>query len=307
VATGTEAMKIGYVGLGNMGGALATRLQRTHALRVFDLNESLVRQLADRGATPCATLQDLAEDCDVVMLCLPTSEHVKAVVLGEGGLVHTLRRGALVIDQTSGDPKVTRAIAIDLARRGIDLVDAPVSGGPDGAEAGTIAIMVGASGEQFDRAQPVLSAISPNLFHAGDCGAGHVMKLVNNMLSGAQRLLSLEAITLAAKNGIDPQKACEILAAGGARNAYLESYFRQRLLTGRASLGFSLALMHKDMRLACQLGSDSQMPLFLANAAKEYYQLCISQLGEESNVQSVALMADRLAGTRIVPTIHDLG
>jgi 3-hydroxyisobutyrate dehydrogenase len=299
-------VKVGYVGLGNMGGALAARLQLTHPLSVYDLNQAAVRRLVGKGATPCSTLLELASRCEVVMLCLPTSDHVREAIFGDKGLLPGLAKGAVVVDQSSGDPAATRAMANELAVRGIDLVDAPVSGGPDGAEAGTIAIMVGATPEQYARVLPVLSAISPNVFHAGGSGAGHVIKLVNNMLSGAQRVLSLEAITLAAKHGIDPKKACEILAAGGARNAYLESYFRQRLLTGKARLGFSLGLMHKDLRLACQLGSASQVPLFLANAAKEYYQLCISQLGEGSNVQSVALVADRLAGTQVVPSNHDL-
>lgn len=299
-------MNIGYVGLGNMGGALATRLQLTHPLRVFDLDPASVRRLAEKGAVACATLAELASQCDVILLCLPTSDHVRKAIFGDKGLLTTMAKGTLVIDQSSGEPSATRAMAAELATLGIDLVDAPVSGGPDGAEAGTIAIMLGASPEQFARAQPVLAAISPNLFHAGASGAGHVIKLVNNMLSGAQRVLSLEAITLAAKNGIDPATACQILAAGGAKNAYLEGYFRQRLLTGKAKLGFSIALMHKDLRLACQLGTESKVPLFLGNAAKEYYQLCISQLGESANVQAVALVADSLAGTQVVPAGHDL-
>jgi 3-hydroxyisobutyrate dehydrogenase len=119
--------------------------------------------------------------------------------------------------------------------------------------------------------------------------------------------LSLEAITLAAKNGIEPGTACEILVAGGARNAYLETYFRQRLLTGKAKLGFSLGLMHKDLNLACQLGAESKVPLFLGNTAKEYYQMCISHMGETGNVQSVALVTDRIAGTHVVPANHDFG
>ena len=299
-------MNIGYVGLGNMGAALAARLQLVHALHVYDLDPAAVRRLVDKGATACSSLQELASRCDIVLLCLPTSDHVRRAIFADDGLAPGLASGKLIIDQSSGDPSATRAMAADLAARGIDLVDAPVSGGTDGAEAGTIAIMVGATPEQYTRVTPVLSAIGPNVFHAGGSGAGHVIKLVNNMLSGAQRVLSLEALALAAKNGIEPAAACEILSAGGARNAYLQSYVKQRLLTGKLKLGFTLALMHKDLRLACQLGSDSKVPLFLGNAAKEYYQMCISHLGDAANVQSVALMADRLAGTRMVPPNHDL-
>jgi 3-hydroxyisobutyrate dehydrogenase len=288
-----------------MGGALAARLHLKQPLHVYDLNEEAVRRLADRGARPCTTLRELASRCEVILLCLPTSDYVRTAIFGNEGLHDGLARGALVIDQSTGDPGATRAMAIELSKRGVDLIDAPVSGGPDGAEAGTIAIMVGATPEQFERVLPVLSAISSNIFHAGGSGAGHVMKLVNNMLSGAQRVLSLEALSLAAKNGIEPGKACEILSAGGARNAYVETFVRQRLLTGKWKVGFSLALMHKDLRLACQLGTESKVPLFLGNAAKEYYQMCISQMGEAGDVQSVALVIDQLAGTQLVLADHN--
>jgi 3-hydroxyisobutyrate dehydrogenase len=299
-------MKVGYVGLGNMGSALAARLQLTHPLKVYDVNDAVLKQLTDLGATRCSALTELASHCDVVMLCLPTSDHVRTAIFGDGGLLGGLSKGALIIDQSSGDPGATRAMVAELTKREIDLIDAPVSGGTDGAAAGTIAIMVGATPEQFARAQPVLTAISSNIFHAGGPGAGHVIKLVNNMVSGAQRLLSLEALSLAAKNGIDPRTACEILVAGGGKNVYLDKYVSQRLLTGKLKLGFSLELMHKDLRLACQLATDSGVPLFFGNLAKEYYQLCISHMGQAANVQSAALVVDRLAGTHVVPSIHDL-
>jgi 3-hydroxyisobutyrate dehydrogenase len=299
-------MNIGYVGLGNMGAALAARLQLSHPLHVYDISEAALKHLADLGATRCSTLSEMASLCDVILLCLPTSGHVRTAIFGAGGLIGGLSKGALVIDQSSGDPAATRAMAAELATREIDLVDAPVSGGTDGAAAGTIAIMVGATPGQFARAEPVLRAISSNLFHAGGPGTGHVIKLVNNMVSGAQRLLSLEALSLAAKNGIEPRTACEILVAGGAKNVYLDKYVQQRLLTGKLKLGFSLGLMHKDLRLACNLGADSAVPLLFGNLAKEYYQLCISHMGQAANVQSAALVVDRLAGTHVVPSDHDL-
>src|SRR5262249_46240285 len=142
--------------------------------------------------------------------------------------------------QTTGDPNATRAMASRLAVRHVDLIDAPVSGGKAGAEAGTIAIMVGAEPSQFERAQPFLHAISPNVFHAGGVGNGHVVKLVNNLMSCVQRALSFEAIALAAKNGVDPAVATDILLAGGGRNAYLEKIMRPRILQGKLDVGFTL-------------------------------------------------------------------
>jgi 3-hydroxyisobutyrate dehydrogenase len=147
----------------------------------------------------------------------------------------------------------------------------------------------------------VLECISRNLFHAGGVGAGHVMKLVNNHLSGAQRLLSLEAMALAVKNGIDPERACEILLAGGARNAFMEKFMAPHIIKGRLDVGFTLALMHKDMRQACDLGSASGVPLFFGNLAREFYQMCISERGGDAQVHTAALVMDRLAGTHMVP------
>jgi len=293
-------MNIGYVGLGSMGGALARRLQLTHPLRVFDLNPAAVAGLVDAGATACASLPELAAACDVILLCLPKSDHVRAAIFGADGLAGALKPGALLVDQTTGDPEATRAMATELAKRGVALIDAPVSGGAAGAAAGTIAIMLGAGPQEQARVAPVLAAISPNVFHAGGVGAGQVMKLVNNLVSGVQRLLSLEGLALAAKNGIDPARACEILAAGGARNAFLEKSAPQ-VLKGNLDVNFTLALMHKDMRLACDLGAASGVPLFFGNLGREVYQMCISDMGPGAQVQTAALVMDRLAGTQVVP------
>ncbi|MCX8003754.1 MAG: NAD(P)-binding domain-containing protein, partial [Burkholderiaceae bacterium] len=123
-------MNIGYVGLGNMGAALAARLQLEHPLRVFDLDPAAVRRLVEKGATACSSLQELASSCDVILLCLPTSDHVRRAIFAEDGLAQGLTSAKLIIDQSSGDPSATRAMAADLAAPGIDLVDAPVAAVP---------------------------------------------------------------------------------------------------------------------------------------------------------------------------------
>jgi 3-hydroxyisobutyrate dehydrogenase len=293
-------MNIGYVGLGSMGGALARRLQLTHPLRVFDLDPAAVARLVEDGATACASLPDVAAACDVILLCLPKSDHVHAAIFGAEALAKALKPGTLLVDQTTGDPNATQAMAAELAKRGVALIDAPVSGGAAGAAAGTIAIMLGAGPEERARVAPVLAAISPNVFHAGGVGAGQTMKLVNNLVSGAQRLLSMEGIALAAKNGIDPVRAVEILAAGGAKNAFFDKQALP-ILQGKLDVGFTLALMHKDMRLACDLGADSGVPLFFGNLAREIYQTSATQMGADAQVPTAAIVIDRMAGTQVVP------
>jgi 3-hydroxyisobutyrate dehydrogenase len=242
----------------------------------------------------------------MVLLCLPTSEHVRSVVLGEHGLAAALRPGSLIIDQTSGDPTLTRQMAAQLAPTGVELIDAPVSGGLRGAHNGTIAIMVGASTAQYERVLPVLQDISPNIFHAGDVGTGHVAKLCNNLLSGGQRLLSLEAVALAVKSGLTPHRAVDIIAASSGRNVFVESFLKPHVVHGRLHSGFTLGLLHKDVRLACKLGDDAGVSMPFGNLVKSFYQAAINERGEHDQVNSVALIIDRLAGTHVVPPDYTL-
>jgi 3-hydroxyisobutyrate dehydrogenase len=161
--------------------------------------------------------------------------------------------------------------------------------------------MVGAGAEQYGRLLPVLNAISPNVMHAGGVGAGQIMKLVNNLLSTAQRLLTFEGVALAAKNGVDPRRAVEILLVGGGRNSYLENIMGPLVLNGQLDTGFTLGLAHKDIRLACQLGIESDVPMFFGSLTRELYQTYISELGCDAKVDRAARVVDRLAGTRVVP------
>ena len=291
---------IGYVGLGAMGGALARRLASAHPVMVLDREPRAVQALLDVGAVPAADIRELGKRCSTVLLCLPTSDHVRELLHGDEGLLASLSPGSLVVDQTSGDPAATRKLAAELAEHDVTLVDAPVSGGPPRALAGTISIMVGADDAAFERVQPVLSSLSTNVFRAGGVGAGHAMKLVNNVMSGAQRLLTFECLALAAKNGIPPETAFTILMAGGARNSFLENVVGPSILGGQPAPDFTLRLAHKDVRLACQMGAESGVPMPFGHVALEFLEACIEQLGADAKVDQAALVVERLAGTHIV-------
>ncbi len=299
-------MQIGYVGLGAMGGALARRLQKSRNLIVYDLNPAAVADLVARGATAAQTLADVARRCEVVFLCLPTSEHVHSAIFGDGGLAEGLGRGSILVDQTTGDPNATRGFAATLAARGIDLVDAPVSGGAMGAEAGTIAIMLGASAAQHERLAPIFADISPNLFHAGEVGNGQVIKLVNNLISHTQRLLTQEAMALAVKNGVSPDRAAAILAAGGAKNAYMERILIPRVLKGQLAVGFTLGLAEKDLKLACQLAEASAAPTPLGARALSLYSEMTAEKGYSAEVEASGLINQARARTRYIPEPHTI-
>lgn len=289
--------RIGYIGLGNMGGPLARRLALSHPLLVYDRSTAACDgfdEVADSAA-------DLAARCDVICLCLPETAHVEDLLFGPEGIAGALKLGTVIVDQTSGDPIASRALAARLAAQGVEMIDAPVSGGPEGANAGTIAILVGGSEALFARVAPLLRAISPNVIHAGDFGTGYVAKLANNMMFSAQRLVAFEVVAMAARNGLDPKKAVEILMKGSARNFFLEHTMAPRVLTGRLDSGFTLGLAHKDVRLATELGIASDVPMPLGNLVRDFYTACINELGRDAQVNEVARIVDRMSGTQVVP------
>lgn len=292
---------IGYVGLGNMGGALAARLALTQQIVAFDLNEAARKRVAETGAQAVASLNDVAERSDVIFLCLPTSQHVEKVLMGEGGLATAARPGTIFVDQTTGDPNITRRLAAELSGRGLVLIDAPVSGGPQGANAGTIAIMVGSDDATMAKVKPILEAISLNVFHVGGVGAGHVAKLANNLLSGGTRLMSLEAVTLAVKNGLTAEMAVKVLLAGGGYNFWLNKYGESLLVKGELGSTFTLGLIHKDVRLACQMGVDSGMPMLFGNMAKEFYQMAINEYAADLPVNNIGYMMEKVANANFIP------
>ncbi|MYW96119.1 NAD(P)-dependent oxidoreductase [Amycolatopsis rubida] len=291
-------MGIGYIGLGDMGGALAIRLQSQRQISVYDRDAAAMAKLAAEGAIAAESAADLARTCTTVLLCLPTSDHVRSVIFGEGGLAETLAPGSLVIDQTSGDPTTTRELAAELAAYRITLADAPVSGGAPAALAGTISIMLGAADGVVDRASEVLRSISQTIAHVGAVGAGHTIKLVNNLLSCSQRWLSLEALALAVANGITAEAALKVLVAGGGRNAYLEQQ-GIKILDGDRDRGFSMGLAHKDLKLATALGASSGVPTFFGSLSRDLYQVGIAELGRDSHVETVASVVEKLAGVEL--------
>ncbi len=293
----STAANIGYVGLGNMGGALARRLALSRRLRVFDLRPEAMEALADAGCAPSQSAAALGAECATVLTCLPTSEDVRQAVLGPGGLAEGMGRGGLIIDQTTGDPNATRAMAAELAERGLRLIDAPVSGGRAGAEAGTIAVMVGASDADYAEALALLQAIGPNIFHCGGVGAGHAMKLVNNVIAASALAASCEALVMGVKNGLEFGRAIDVLNKSSGRS-FMSERVLSALADGPQSFGFALSLMLKDVRLATRLGAESGAPMFVAAAVRELHQAALVHLGPEADMTELLRTVARNAGAR---------
>ncbi len=293
-------MELGYIGLGNMGGALARRILRVHKMRVYDLNPEAMAKLADKGARPSQSPKALAAECDMVMTCLPTSKEVREAIFGPDGIAAGLKKGGIIADMTTGDPNATREMAKELAAKGVSLIDAPVSGGPHGADAGTIAIMIGARADLYQRVKPVFETISPNIFHCGDVGTGHVMKLVNNVIAASVRTVTFEAVAMGIKNGLSLKTCAEVLAKGSARS-YSTEITLPRLVSGQMQANFTLGLMHKDVRLATELGVASASPMPVSNLVREIFQTALNDQGAGADVNMLIRLFERQSQVEVVP------
>jgi 3-hydroxyisobutyrate dehydrogenase len=294
------APRIGYVGLGVMGGALARRLLREHKLTVFDLSPERCAEFAALGATVAASPAEVGAASDIVLTCLPTSAQVRQVIFGDNdGLIRGLKPGGMIADQTSGATAATKAMAAELADTGIELIDAPVSGGPRGADAGTIAIMVGGTDEQYARIAPVLAVITPNATHVGPLGAGHTLKALNNMMSAANRLLAFEAVSIAAANGLDPATVVDVINKSSGRNNATMTVFPGNIFTDDFEARFTMALMEKDVALAAELAVGGFQDLTLTPLILRNYRAGMERFGRNGDIHQMLRFYEEAAGKTI--------
>jgi 3-hydroxyisobutyrate dehydrogenase len=291
-------MQIGYIGLGSMGGAIAKRMLLKEKIRVYDLVPERVSEMAKLGGMPAQSPAALAEQSDAVCLCLPTSEHVRTAIFGENGLAKGLKPGTIVADMTTGDPLQTKEMAAELAKRGVIMIDAPVSGGPVGAAAGTLAIMVGAPEPVWQKIKPVFELVSPNVFRMGDVGAGQTMKLVNNLMLAAGRAIAFEAMALAVKNGLDPKLTVDVLNKSSGRNGTTERSLGDTV-EGKFPASFAIGLMTKDVRLANQLGRDTGVPMILGRVVEELHNVALNNHGPQACSNILVKDFEQRAKTKI--------
>ena len=250
-------MQLGFIGLGTMGRPMAHNLLRGgHTLSVFARRPEATRSLVDQGATACPTPASVAERSDVVFTMLTATSDVEQVVLGEDGVAQGARRGALVIDMGTIDPIATRRIARALAARGVDMLDAPVSGGPQGALDAALTIMVGGPSGAVDRARPLFALLGPTLIHLGESGAGQTTKACHQLALLVTAQGVAEALTLAGRCGLDVEQVRQVMMAGMASSRVLD-LFGTRMASRDFSAGIESRLYHKDLDIALGLASDS--------------------------------------------------
>jgi 3-hydroxyisobutyrate dehydrogenase len=278
----SERVRIGFIGLGVMGGRMAATLARAgHPLAVHDIEPTRVGVLAAGGATACASPRQVAERSEIVFSSLPLPATVRSVYLGPDGVLEGVRPGMVLVDTSTVDPETTRAVSAAAAARGVPHLDAPVSGGWREAETGALVIIVGGDREAFDRIRDVLAVLGPAVHYAGPSGAGNVVKLVNNVMSMGNVLVAAEAFVLGVRAGMEPQRLLEILRTSAGRSYHFEKRF-PNILARNFAPGFTVDLARKDLGLAVDMARSHDVPVPATSLLHQLYNAC-AVLGEGSS------------------------
>ena len=258
-----EHPRIGFIGLGLMGGNMVECLQKNGFKPiVMDLDKQAVADVVARGATEAVSAKDLAASSDIVMLCLTTSEVVEGLVYAEDGLLAGFNEGAVLIDFGTSIPSSTRKIGADLANKGVGMVDAPLGRTPAHAKDGLLNIMAAGDTATFEKVKPVLDVLGENVFHLGALGAGHTTKLINNFMGMTTVSAMSQAFAVADRAGVDRQQLYEIMSTGPSNSPFM-GFCKNYAVDGVSDLGFSIANANKDLgyfiKMVEDLGTRSQI------------------------------------------------
>lgn len=276
---------IGFIGLGEMGTPMAEHLTNGHDVRAFDIDPTAVDQLEDAGAAPMASAAAAVDRADVVFLSLPTPETVEQVV---DETANSFRPGAVLIDLSTSTPSTTERIAETVADRDVDVLGAPVSGGPSGAKTGTLSVMVGGDGSVFEACRPLFDAFAADVLHVGEQpGHGHAVKLLNNYLSFTGFLAASEAVALGRIAGLDAERLLEAVNASSGRNSATEDKFPEYVLPESYNMGFPLELMEKDIGLFQEFADAHDAPVLLGGVVRNLVGYARSRQGDEADMTRI--------------------
>lgn len=292
-----QIKSVGYVGLGTMGAPIAANLMRAgFTVTVWNRSPAKAEALAARGATVAAALPKLGRcGCQAVFLNVNDGSAVREVLFGPGGLAPHLAAGTVVIDNSTIAAEEAQAIAAELQSRGIDFLDAPVSGGAAGAAAGTLSVMVGGDAVVFERCRPLFQAIGKTITHVGAVGMGQACKTCNQVAVAINLLGVCEAAALAKKLGLDPAKMLEVLGGGGAASQQLKNY-GAKIFAGDLKPGFAVRLMLKDLGIARDSAAAVHLPLSGAALAENYLRAVAAEGGSELGTQAMSRTLEKLGG-----------
>lgn len=300
LAAEVAMLKIGYIGLGLMGKSIARNILRAgFPLVVYNRSPGPAHELHQEGARLASSAAIVAGQVDLVFTNLPDSIDVEQVVLGPRGILEGAHRGLIHVDNSTIKPASARALADQLAARGVLSLDAPVSGGDIGARDGTLAVMVGGPQEALERAMPVLKAMSKSVTHVGGAGAGQVAKAANQIMVAAQMVAMAELLVFARKAGVDPRKVVEAIR-GGAAQCWTLDVKPPRLLAGNRAPGFKAHMQLKDLRIIMETAGQYDIPLPMTRENTRLYEAMIEMgMGDLDN-SAVLGVLENMAQTAVV-------
>ena len=291
--------KVGFIGLGLMGRSMAINLIRAgYSLTVWNRTKSKMNELIQIGAKPADSPKDVAENSDVVITMVSDSPDVEAVIMGDRGIVEGAHEGQIIIDMSTISPEVTRGIASSLKERGVEMLDAPVSGGDIGAREGTLSIMVGGSPKSFEDALPILNAMGKRITYMGINGMGQTAKLCNQVIVALNLQATCEGLMLGASAGLDLNKLIEVLT-GGASNSWQLANLGPKIVKRDFAPGFRVKHQLKDIRLALEAAGSLNLPLPATGLIQQIFRSAEAEGLGENGTQAFIVGMEKLAGRKL--------
>lgn len=292
-------MKIGFIGLGTMGGGMAANvLKAGYELSVHDIRREAATPLLENGASWADTPAELAAECDVVLTSLPGPREVEAVALGDGGVLDGMRAGGVYIDMSTSSPTLIRSVAERFADKGAAVLDAPVSGGPVGARTGRLAVMVGGDRAVYERVKPALDAIGDRVGYIGGVGSGSIAKLMHNCIGYGLQTIVAECLTLGVKAGVDAAPLFDAICNGsvGRGSTFANTYPNTYLAGNFDPPSFALRLAHKDVGLALDLAREYGVPMSVGSIAYQEMTAALNRGWADKDSRIAMLLQEERAG-----------
>jgi 2-hydroxy-3-oxopropionate reductase len=296
-------MEAGYLGVGAMGQPMATKLlEGGHQLTILDTNPAAMQPLLDRQARQAGTPRELADQCEIVFVSLPTLNAFRTVVFGDNGLLQGGKMKILVNTCTVGQ-RFLSEIVTAMAAKGVTVVDSPISGGPAGAWAGTLSVMVSGDPQAIETIRPMISLWGSTLTVAGDKpGAAQVLKLTNNIMFAVSLASTAEAFVMGAKGGVDPEIMLKAISAGTGNNAVLRGFLPRNIMTREFNFGAAMHILMKDIDLAMELGEDLGVPMWLCQTARHLYKHAIFAYSANADISALVRFVEDSAGFQMPKT-----
>ena len=295
----TTTPTIGFVGLGTMGGQMARRLAASgYRVTGYDVNPDSAGRAREGGVLLAASPGGAAETADFVLSSLPDPDTVRRAYLGADGVLSTARRGTTLVDLSTIDPDTWREVAAAAKSKGVDCLDAPVSGGPTEAGNGKLVFLIGGDPAVLERCRPILLTLGTDLHHIGPLGSGQVVKIVNNVMSMGNVAVAAEAMVLGVKAGVDPQRLFDILSTSGGRSHHFLKRF-PNVLAGDFTPHFSIGLSRKDVSLALALAARLEMPMLVTSTVRQVYEAAHAQGLGQLDMAAVTALYEQWTGVTV--------